>query len=116
MSKPVHANGCVKARANGHTSSRPDGRARCRQAAQTVRHRRCSVMWVAVALLVAACCMRLAAEAWRGGDGDVAFSLPSLTSLRCGGGLRLDSAASYSAKTPSAPVESVLTPAIVYGE
>jgi hypothetical protein len=96
---------------------RCNGRPRgpCRSNGAAPKHallRRNGALHVGLALLVAACCFRLAAELWQQTGGGQAFLL-AVTTRRTG---PLDDSASlYSNDTAPAPIDSVLTPEVVYG-
>lgn len=89
---------------------------RCRSGGAAPRQallRRNGALHVGLALLVAACCFRLAAELWQQTGGGQAFLLAVTT--RRTGPLDADSAILYSADTAPVPVDSVLTSEVVYG-
>jgi hypothetical protein len=93
-------------RLNGH----------CRSNGKSPRQallRRNGAVHVGLALLVAACCFRLAAELWQQTSGGQAF-LMAITARRTGP-LDAESASLYSADTAPAPIDSVLTSEVVYG-
>lgn len=96
-----------------HANGRTSGRAHGRHAAAGAVPRRSSVLRVALALLVAACCLRLAAEAWQR-SGSRSFLL-SAVSVRRARRLSLDSAMFYGVDMPTAPLDAVLTSDVIYG-
>ena len=88
----------------------------CRSNGKPLRQallRRNGALHVGLALLVAACCFRLAAELWQQAGGGQAFLL-AITARRTGP-LDADSASLYSADAAPAPIDSVLTSEVVYG-
>ena len=98
-------------RSNGHSRS---SSASVQQAAAVRRNRG---LHLGLALLVAACCLRLAAEAWRhsSGSGRRHSALFSAFAARRTERSDLDSAMLYSNHTPPAPIDSVLTSEVIYG-
>lgn len=88
----------------------------CRSNGKSLRQallRRNGALHVGLALLVAACCFRLAAELWQQAGGGQAFLL-AITARRTGAP-DADSASLYSADAAPAPIDSVLTSEVVYG-
>jgi hypothetical protein len=109
-----HPNG--KCRTNGRRRSASHSRSSSASMQQSTA-RRNRGLHLGLALLVAACCLRLTAEAWRhtSGTGNTHAALFSAFTARRTEHPWIDSATLFSNATPPAPIDSVLTSEVIYG-